>query len=73
MTGKFIGTNSRPKAVLLLPDRSGVIRSQVFPGLQSDVKAMRKEDLAKVLAVLQKGVNSPEHKAFVRQLKKAKR
>jgi Uma2 family endonuclease len=59
--------------VLLSPDRSGVIRSQVFPGLQLDVKAMLKEDLAKVLAVLQKGLGSPEHKAFVRKLKKAKR
>ena len=59
--------------VPLLPDRSGVIRSQVFPGLQLDVKAMLKEDLAKVLAVLQKGLDAPEHKAFVRQLKKAKR
>jgi Uma2 family endonuclease len=57
----------------LLPDRSGVIRSQVFPGLQLDVKAMLKEDLAKVLAVLQKGLDAPEHKAFVRKLKKAKR
>ncbi len=59
--------------VLLLPDRSGVIRSQVFPSLQLDVKAMLKEDLAKVLAVLQKGLDAPEHKAFVRKLKKAKR
>jgi Uma2 family endonuclease len=59
--------------VLVPPDRSGVIRSQVFPGLQLDVKAMLKEDLAKVLTVLQKGLNSPEHKAFVRQLKKARR
>lgn len=59
--------------VLLSPDRSGVLRSQVFPGLQLDVKAVLKDDLAKVLAVLQKGLNSPEHKAFVRQLKKARR
>jgi Uma2 family endonuclease len=59
--------------VLLSPDRGGVIRSQVFPGLQLDVKAMLKEDLAKVLAVLQKGLSSPEHKAFVRQLKKSRR
>jgi Uma2 family endonuclease len=59
--------------VPLLPDRSGVIRSQVFPGLQLDVKAMLKEDLAKVLTVLQKGLDAPEHKAFVRKLKKAKR
>ncbi len=53
--------------------RSGVIRSQVFPGLQLDVKAMLKEDLAKILAVLQKGLETPEHKALVRKLKKAKR
>lgn len=59
--------------VSLLQDRSGVIRSQVFPGLQLDVKAMLREALAKVLAVLQKGLDTPEHKTFVRQLKKAKR
>lgn len=58
--------------VPLLPDRSGIICSQVFPGLQLDVKAMLKEDLAKVLAVLQKGLDSPKHKAFVRKLKRAK-
>jgi hypothetical protein len=55
------------------PDRSGVIRSQVFPSLQLEVKAILKKDLAKVLAVLQKGLNSPEHIVFVRKLKKARR
>ncbi len=59
--------------VQLSPDRSGVLHSQVFPGLQLDVKAMLKDDLAKVLVVLQKGLNSLEHKAFVRKLKKAQR
>ena len=58
--------------VTLSPDRNGIIRSEVFPGLQLDVKAMLKEDLAKVLAALQKGLDSLEHKAFVRKLKKAK-
>ena len=58
--------------VTLSPDRNGIIRSEVFPGLQLDVKAMLKEDLAKVLAALQKGLDSLENKAFVRKLKKAK-
>jgi Uma2 family endonuclease len=46
----------------------GVYRSAVFPGLWLDAAALLAGDLAKVLAVLQQGISSPEHAAFVRQL-----
>ena len=47
-----------------------MIRSRVFPGLWLDVKALLKGDLARVLAVLQQGLASPEHAAFVKRLAK---
>ena len=52
----------------LMPDRAGVIRSVVFPGLWLDTRALLGEDLAKVLATLDRGLRSPEHKTFVRSL-----
>ncbi len=52
----------------LTPDESGVIRSQVFPGLVLAVAALLEGDLAKVLAELQKGLATAEHAAFVERL-----
>jgi putative restriction endonuclease len=49
-------------------DDAGIIRSEVFPGLWLDVPAMIRFDLAKVLQVLQQGLASPEHAAFVQKL-----
>jgi len=43
----------------------GIIRSEVFPGLWLDVQALLAVDLARVLAVLQQGIGSPEHATFV--------
>jgi len=45
-----------------------VIRSQRFPGLGLAAAAMLSGDMAQVLAVLQTGLQSPEHQAFVAQL-----
>lgn len=53
-----------PKA----PDEQGVLQSRVFPGLRLAVQALLEGDLAGVLAELQKGIGTPEHQAFVRQL-----
>jgi Uma2 family endonuclease len=50
----------------------GVQRSAVFPGLWLDVEALLAGDLARVLAVLQDGLKSPEHAKFVTRLKTAK-
>lgn len=52
----------------LTPGDNGVLRSRVFPGLWLDVGAFWAGDLAKVLAVLQEGIDSPEHAAFMAQL-----
>lgn len=54
--------------VPLVPDSSGVLKSETFPGLWLDVAAMLRRDLAAVLAVLNQGLASPEHAAYVAKL-----
>lgn len=54
--------------VPLTPDESGVVHSQVFPGLRLTVQALLVGDLATVLAELQKGLGTAEHGAFVERL-----
>ena len=49
-------------------DDAGVIHSRVLPGLRLATAALLKEDLAGALAEVQKGVGTPEHKAFVARL-----
>jgi len=57
---------------LLSPDSDGIIRSRVFPGLWLAVEALLSNQMARVLEVLQEGLRSPEHEAFVEQLRKGK-
>lgn len=47
----------------------GIIRSRVFPGLWLDVEALLAEKLPRVLAVVQEGLATAEHAAFVEQLR----
>ena len=47
----------------------GILRSEVFPGLWLDPKAFWAGDLAGMLAVLQGGLASPEHRTFLESLK----
>jgi Uma2 family endonuclease len=54
--------------VPLLPDELGIIRSQVFPGLQLAVRALLAGNMGLVLKELQKGLATPAHKAFVKRL-----
>jgi hypothetical protein len=54
------------------PDEEGIIESQVFPGLRLATRALLAGDLARVLAELQKGLDSSEHAAFVQKLANAK-
>jgi Uma2 family endonuclease len=49
----------------LIPDSDGIIRSQVFPGLWLAVEALLSNQMTHVLEVLQAGLKSPEHSAFV--------
>jgi Uma2 family endonuclease len=53
---------------VLPPPADGVYRSAVFPGLWLDAPALLAGDLARVLAVVQTGIQTPEHQAFVEQL-----
>ena len=47
---------------------SDVIRSQVFPGLQLAVDALLAGNVARVLTVLQEGIETPQHAEFVERL-----
>ncbi|WP_445638005.1 Uma2 family endonuclease [Nostoc sp. DSM 114161] len=55
---------------LLSPSADGIIRSGVFPGLWLAVEALLNNQMARVLEVLQLGLNSPQHAEFVEQLGK---
>jgi hypothetical protein len=50
---------------------AGHYRSEVFPGLWLDPAALLRGDGTQVLAVLQEGLDSPEHAAFVAKLQAA--
>ncbi|MBY0229579.1 MAG: Uma2 family endonuclease [Gemmataceae bacterium] len=51
--------------VPLRPDPDGILRSRVFPGLWLDGAAMVAGNMRRVREVLNLGVASPEHAAFV--------
>lgn len=57
--------------VLLPVDADGIIRSVVFPGLWLAVSELLSGNMAQVLSVVQAGLVSPEHAAFVKQLSQA--
>jgi Uma2 family endonuclease len=52
----------------LQPDADGILRSEVFPGLWLPAETLWAGDLAGMIAVLQQGLASAEHAAFVAQL-----
>lgn len=52
----------------LAPGSDGIIRSEVFPGLWLDPTALVSHDMARVLAVVQRGLASQEHADFVASL-----
>ncbi len=52
----------------LMPDDQGIIRSREFPGLWLQVSAILAGEMQQVLAVLQQGLSSVEHQAFVDRL-----
>ncbi|AFY70779.1 protein of unknown function DUF820 [Thalassoporum mexicanum PCC 7367] len=49
-------------------NEEGIICSKVFPGLWLDQNALLGGNMAKVLEVLQQGLATPEHQAFVEKL-----
>lgn len=52
------------------PDKHGLLHSQMFPGLSLAVDALLKDDMYRVLSVLQLGLDSEAHQAFVTQLER---
>lgn len=52
----------------LAPGPDGILRSEVFPGLWLDRAALLAGDMARVNAILQQGLQSPEHARFVAEL-----
>lgn len=54
--------------VPVIPDERGIIRSQVFPGLWLSVNGLRQGNRAEIFAVLQEGLVTAEHQAFVKRL-----
>ena len=54
-------------------DADGHYHSQVFPGLWLDPAALVRGDLAQVMTVLQQGLASPDHAAFVSRLEGQRR
>jgi len=57
----------------MLPDESGLVRSEVFPGLWLDPGALVRRDMAAVLKRVQEGLESPEHVEFVERLTQARK
>jgi Uma2 family endonuclease len=66
----FVLREGRYEPMALLAD--GIYRSAAFPGLWLDPAALLRGDLARVLAVVQQGLNTPEHADFVTRLEQAK-
>ena len=64
----FWFTLRRGKYQEMKPDSDGIYRSKVFPGLWLDPEALLCRDRKKLLAVLQRGLASKEHKEFVAEL-----
>jgi Uma2 family endonuclease len=56
----------------LLPGPDGIYRSEIFPGLWLDSKALFAEDLDRLVEVLEQGLATPEHAAFVARLARAR-
>lgn len=62
-----------PSGDLIQPNRQGLSRSQVFPGLWVDVAALLRRDSERLMEVLQQGIVSRAHAAFVKRLQAAHR
>lgn len=59
-----------PSSRAIRPDRQGISRSRVFPGLWLDTAALLRFDSARVREVLEQGLASRPHAAFVRRLQR---
>ena len=55
----------------LVPEEDGTLHSKIFPGFWLDPVALQAENFDEMLAVLQRGLDSPEHADFVACLRNA--
>jgi Uma2 family endonuclease len=62
-----------PSGGLIRPNRQGVSRSRVFPGLWIDPAALLRFESSRLMEVLQQGLAAREHAAFVKRLQAAHR
>jgi len=62
----FVSRNGRFED--LSPGPDGILRSETFPGLWLDPAALLRRDGARLREVLQQGLATPEHAAFVSRL-----
>ena len=62
----FVNHEGQFQPLLLAAD--GILRSAVFPGLWLDPAALVRGERARIKTVLQQGLNSPEHAAFIARL-----
>jgi Uma2 family endonuclease len=66
-TDWFVLREGRYEPIVAAPD--GSLRSTVFPGLWLDSAALLRGDLPTVLALVQRGLDSPEHAEFAARLR----
>jgi Uma2 family endonuclease len=57
----------------LRPDRAGVYRSRVFPGLWIDGQALLDLESARLAEVVRQGIATPAHASLIRRLERARR
>jgi Uma2 family endonuclease len=51
--------------VLMQSDMNGILKSQAFPGLWLMLDALLTGNMERVLATVQEGISSPEHRSFL--------
>jgi hypothetical protein len=61
-------TRRGTRFVQMRPGPDGIYRSNVFPGLWLDPAALYSQDLDRLIQVLEQGLATPEHAAFVAKL-----
>jgi Uma2 family endonuclease len=55
------------------PELDGIMRLRTFPGLWVDADALLAKDHARLMATLQRGLATPEHREFVERLAAARK
>jgi Uma2 family endonuclease len=62
-----------PSGRFIRPDREGISKSRAFPGLWLDTAALLRLEVRRIRQVVDQGLASPAHAAFVRRLQRQRR